>query len=65
MSSPVAGNGALYAVSGSNLIAISGGGRQLGSIALGATTSRFATPALAGSKVFVGTNTGVVAFSVA
>jgi outer membrane protein assembly factor BamB len=64
-SSPVAGNGALYAVAGSNLLAISGAGRQLGSIALGATTSRFATPALAGSKVFVGTNSGVVAFSVA
>ncbi|MCW2523439.1 MAG: PQQ-like protein [Frankiales bacterium] len=63
-SSPVAGNGALYAVAGSNLLAISGAGKQLGSIALGSTPSRFSTPALEGSKVFVGTNSGIVAMSV-
>lgn len=63
-SSPVAGNGALYAVAGSNLLAISGAGQQLASIPLGSTPSRFSTPALEGSKVFVGTNSGVVAMSV-
>jgi hypothetical protein len=63
-SSPVAGRGALYAVSGANLIAISGGGTQLGSISLGSAPTRFATPALAGNKVFVGTTTGIVAINV-
>ena len=63
-SSPVAGNGALYTVSGSNLLAINGAGRQIGSIALGSTPTRFATPALAGNKVFVGTTAGIVAISV-
>jgi PQQ-like domain len=63
-SSPVAGNGALYSVASSSLRAVSGAGKQLGSIALGSTTTRFATPALAGNKVFVGTTTGVVAIRV-
>ncbi len=63
-SSPVAGNGALYALAGSNLVAISGSGVQLGSIALGSSTTRFATPALNGDKVFVGTVSGLVAVRV-
>jgi len=63
-SSPVAGNGALYTVAGSNLLAISGAGRQIGSIALGSTPTRFATPALEGNKVFVGTTAGIVAMTV-
>jgi hypothetical protein len=63
--SPVAGHGALYTVSGSNLLAINSAGRRIGSIALGSTPTRFATPALSGSRVFVGTNAGIVAISVA
>lgn len=63
-SSPVAGNGALYTLSGSNLLAISFSGTQVGSIALGSATTRFATPALWGGMVFVGTTTGIVAISV-
>jgi polyvinyl alcohol dehydrogenase (cytochrome) len=63
-SSPVAGNGALYTLSGSNLLAISFSGTQIGSIALGSATTRFATPALWGNMVFVGTTTGIVAISV-
>jgi len=62
-SSPVAGNGALLTVSGSNLVAISSAGRQLSSTPIGATT-RFATPALAGNKAFVGTTSGIVAVNV-
>ncbi|MCU1655986.1 MAG: hypothetical protein JWO57_642 [Pseudonocardiales bacterium] len=63
--SPVAGNGALYALGNGNLYALSGSnGAQLGSIAVGATT-RFATPALGPDKVYVGTTTGVVAIKVA
>lgn len=62
--SPVAGNGALYALGNGNLYALSGSaGAQLGSIAVGAVT-RFATPALGPSKVYVGTTTGVVAVNV-
>jgi outer membrane protein assembly factor BamB len=63
-SSPVAGNGALFTVSGSNLVAITSTGRQIGSIALGSTPTRFATPALSGNKVFVGTTAGIVANNV-
>jgi hypothetical protein len=62
--SPVAGNGALYSLGNGNLYALSGStGAQLGSISVGAVT-RFATPALGPSKVYVGTTTGVVAVSV-
>jgi hypothetical protein len=63
-SSPVAGNGALYTVAGSNLLAITGSGQQIGSIALGSTTTRFTTPAQWRDKVFVGTTTGIVAINV-
>jgi hypothetical protein len=63
-SSPVAGNGALFTVSGTNLVAITGAGQQIGSIALGSTPTRFATPALSGNKVFVGTRSGIVANNV-
>lgn len=63
-SSPVAGNGALYTVSRANLLAINTSGKQIGSIALGSTPTRFATPALAGNKVFVGTTAGIVAIRV-
>ncbi len=63
-SSPVAGRGALYAVAGARLLAISGAGRLVGSIALGSATTRFATPALWRDKVFVGTTTGIVAINV-
>lgn len=63
--SPVVGGGALFAVNGSNLVAISGHtGGALGSIALGASTTRFTTPALAGNKVFVGTTSSIVAINV-
>ncbi len=59
--SPVAGPGALYSLGGTNLYAISGTtGRVIGSIAVGAT-SRFATPALLGNRIYVGTMTGIVA----
>jgi hypothetical protein len=63
-SSPVVGNGALYTVAGTNLLAITGGGQQIGSIALGSATTRFTTPAQWGNKVFVGTTTGIVAINV-
>ena len=63
-SSPVAGHGALYTVAGSSLLAINGAGRKIGSIALGSTPTRFATPAQEGNKVFVGTTTGIVAIRV-
>jgi outer membrane protein assembly factor BamB len=62
-SSPVAANGALLTVSGPNLVAINAAGTQLGSVPVG-TTTRFATPALAGNKAFVGTTTGIVAINV-
>src|SRR5450631_2955387 len=62
-SSPVMGNGALYTVAGTNLLAITGKGQQVGSIALGSTT-RFATPAQWGNKVFVGTTHGIFAINV-
>jgi outer membrane protein assembly factor BamB len=62
--SPVAGNGALYALGNGNLYALSGRtGGSLGSIAVGAVT-RFATPALGPDKVYVGTTTGVFAANV-
>jgi outer membrane protein assembly factor BamB len=63
-SSPVAGKGALYTVSRSNLLAINAAGKQIGSIALGSSPTSFATPALEGNKVFVGTTAGIVAFNV-
>jgi hypothetical protein len=63
-SSPVAGNGALFTVSGSTLLAINEHGVQIGSAPLGSATSRFTTPALGGDKVFVGTNAGIVAIRV-
>jgi len=63
-SSPVVGHGVLYTCSGSKLLAISASGRQIGSIALGSSPTRFATPALAGNKAFVGTTAGVVAINV-
>jgi outer membrane protein assembly factor BamB len=63
-SSPVAGNGALYAVGNGNLYALSGStGASLGSIAVG-TVTRFATPALGPTKIYVGTTTGVFAANV-
>jgi outer membrane protein assembly factor BamB len=62
-SSPVAGNGALLTMSGSDLVAINSAGTQVGSIPIG-TTTRFTTPALAGNKAFVGTRYGVVAINV-
>ena len=49
---------------GSNLLAITGLGKVVGSIALGSTTTRFATPAQEGGKVFVGTTIGIVAIRV-
>jgi hypothetical protein len=63
-SSPVAANGALLTVSGSNLLAINSSGTQLGSIPLGSSPTEFATPALAGNKAFIGTSAGVVAINV-
>lgn len=63
--SPVVGPGAVYSVTGGVLYALSGRtGARLGSLGLGAATTRFATPALAGNKVYVGTTTGVVAVNV-
>jgi len=64
ISSPVAGHGALYTVAGSSLLAINGAGRTIGSIALGSTPTRLATPAQEGNKVFVGTTRGIVAIRV-
>jgi outer membrane protein assembly factor BamB len=64
ISSPVAGHGALYTVAGSSLLAINGAGRTIGSVALGSTPTRFATPAQEGNKVFVGTTRGIVAIRV-
>ncbi len=62
--SPVAGPGALYALGGSTLYALSGRtGTQLGSINVGPTT-RFATPALIGNRLYVGTVSGIVAVRV-
>ena len=60
--SPVAGRGALYALGGDgNLYALSGhNGSQFGHIAVGAT-SRFATPAISGNKLYVPTLKGVTA----
>jgi hypothetical protein len=50
-----AANGALHMLNPTT-------GADLGSLAVGAT-SRFATPALYGNAVFVGTNTGIVAYN--
>ncbi len=62
--SPVAGNGALYALGSGRLYALNGAtGAVLTSIAVG-TTTRFATPALGPSLVYVSTTTGVVAVRV-
>jgi outer membrane protein assembly factor BamB len=63
-SSPVVGHGAIYTVSGSNLLAINGAGKLVGTVALGSATTRFATPAQQGNKIFVGTTTGVVGVTV-
>jgi outer membrane protein assembly factor BamB len=63
-SSPVVGNGAIYAVTSSSLVALNSAGTQIGSIALGAATTRFTTPALAGNKVYVGTVNSLVAIRV-
>jgi outer membrane protein assembly factor BamB len=62
--SPVVGNGALYGMGGGTLYAFSGNNTILGSLAIG-TVTRFATPALGPSKIYVGTTTGVVAVNVA
>ena len=51
------GNGTLYALNSTN-------GTVRASVSVG-QTSRFATPTLAGSQIFVGTMTGVVAVSLA
>jgi outer membrane protein assembly factor BamB len=58
--SPVAGPGALYSLGGTRLYAVSGHtGRVISSIAVGSTT-RFATPMLAGNRIYVGTLNGIV-----
>jgi hypothetical protein len=62
--SPVAAPAALYTVNSGRLYAVGAGGVQRGSIALGSSTTRFATPALAGNKVYVGTTNSVVAVQV-
>lgn len=62
--SPVAGNGALYALGNGNLYALSGSsGAILKSIAVGSTT-RFATPALGASRIYIGTTTGLTVVNV-
>jgi outer membrane protein assembly factor BamB len=62
--SPVAGNGAIFALGGSVLYALHGRtGAVLASISVG-STNRFATPALGPNKVYVGTLTGLVAVNV-
>ena len=63
--SPIAGPGALYALSGGNLYALDRNtGKALASVAVG-TTTRFATPMLVGNLIYVGTTTGIVAKKVA
>ncbi|HJQ42552.1 MAG TPA: PQQ-binding-like beta-propeller repeat protein [Jatrophihabitantaceae bacterium] len=63
--SPVAGNGALYTLGNGNLYAVSGStGQILKSIAVG-TTTRFATPALGPSRIYIGTTTGLTVVNVA
>jgi outer membrane protein assembly factor BamB len=63
--SPVAGNGALFSLGSGKLYALSGRtGAVIDSISVG-TTTRFATPALGPSKVYVGTTSGLVALNVA
>jgi hypothetical protein len=63
--SPVVGPGAVYSVSNGTLYALHGRtGARLGSFGLGSSTTRFATPAMAGNKVYVGTMTGLVAVKV-
>lgn len=62
--SPIAAPGAIYAVGNNNLYALNGhSGSVLGSTPVG-STSRFVTPMLAGSKIYVGTMSGLVATSV-
>jgi outer membrane protein assembly factor BamB len=62
--SPVAGPGAIYSLANGNLYALNGRtGAVLASVAVGQTT-RFATPALIGSRAYVGTTTGLVALNV-
>ena len=59
--SPVAGPGALYALGGNQLYAINGRtGKVISTVVVGSTT-RFATPMLAGNRIYVGTLGGVVA----
>jgi outer membrane protein assembly factor BamB len=63
--SPVVGPGGVYSLANGRLYALwSGNGLPLGSIALGATTTRFATPALGGNRVYVGTTTGLISVRV-
>ena len=65
VSSPVIGPGALYAVAGSSLVALNPrDGSTMATVSLGAGTTRFTTPALAGNDVFVGTTGGITAVSV-
>lgn len=58
--SPAVGNGAVFALGGGTLYALSAQGQRIGSIAVG-TTTRFATPALGPNRVYVGTFTGAMA----
>jgi outer membrane protein assembly factor BamB len=63
--SPVAGPGAIYSVMNGTLYALSGrNGATLGALALGSSTTRFTTPAMAGNKVYVGTRSGLTAVTV-
>ena len=65
--SPVVGPGGIYSLGGSNgatLYALNGrNGQVIGSVGVGDTT-RFATPMLAGNKLYVPTKSGIVAVSV-
>lgn len=62
--SPVAGPGALYAVGGGRFYALNRRtGAVLGTLTIPAT-SRFATPALAGTRAYVGTLTGLTAVTI-
>ena len=63
--SPIAGPGAIYSLGGGNLYALNRNtGKVLSSVTIG-TTTRFATPMLVGSLIYVGTSTGIVAKKVA
>ena len=58
--SPVVGPGAIYALGNGFMYALNGRtGAQLAQVVVG-TTNRFATPALAGNRLYVGTLTGLV-----